>query len=929
MKSIVALLLLTICSLTWAKSKTIQSFETPYTIMKVQPASADGKSYIVGSGYWGNLIAIDYKGKTLWENNLSGFMNHALWAGDITGDNKDEIFAANANGALYCLDAKGNILWEFKKNIAPMYAVTVVHKDDVPYVVCGGYDNSIYYLNAQGEEIKELKSSTYSKMKGFGDASERKDPPKNTHIANFLRPVKMADGTEKLAVLGTNNSMQTSGMLYLFDVLEDLPYYQKKVKSKKAQGAMTCYDIDGDGNEDILFGPSPHMNESGYTTFNSTTKKQVYTKFASRRRDLGGFAYMVCQPIFTNVDGEDQFVILASTCIVTHKDGQDIKKSEIVTNNYAYNDMFHDKDNNYMVLASAQSGGNSIHVIDMNQKGWKYAYEALAPQGNIKSMLDNHSLARKQLKSFKKPSHERDPLPVYLMSDTKKDGAEKVAADIMKNYESPIFMNYYFSGFAQDPEEWGRMDIENVKYRSKRDRRKKYTRTQAEIVADVDSKVNDENSLAMWGGHGNDPLFYSLETLKEIIDNNDGTTVFIYPELEKHDEDFKWVLDNHIYPLAEYAQDNDAKIFIRTKHIFWQSSAYMPLWDRMRSGEFSDVFVPAMEETTDKSMDLTVPARVGYWMSGAVDSWGARGACDNTSFDRMRQFSDQNVPNHFLRQMVYNVSYGAQYLNNFTVDQEHMSLLWELIAKGALYVPERDELLSLSPVHLGMLPPTEYFLNEGSNVKWLTFFDEEREAANPLVFGHLNGTWPGAPVTEWDYSTYASGAKDRRLNFLPSNPNGMVMMTSPQEGKYADKEAQRGQIEDRLHPLYKGIVKEYITDGERYYSADGSQVYQANEYYTTVQKEIETSASKLPINVSGEVAWVAAQSAPKHIRLTLIDGGYINPSDKVATVKLNDVKVKSITDLLSGEKLKVKDLMEVDVPCGLFRFLDVELEEEL
>lgn len=908
----------------------IRSYETPYTIMKVQVAQTCGENYLIGSGYWGHLIALDYDGKTLWENKLSGYMNHALWSADITGDGNDEVFAANADGSLYCVSSKGELLWKFRKNEAPMYAVTVVHKDHVPYVVCGGFDNSIYYLNAKGEEIKEIKSSSYSVEKSFGDPKEATVPPNNVHMSNFLRVIKQADGTEKLAVLGTNNSMQNTGSIYLFNVLDEKPLSHKKIKSKKAQGAMNCYDTNGDGNEEILLGPSPHINESGYTTFDPATFKQKYVQFKTRRHDMGGFAYLVCQPIYTTLEGEDQYLILAATSIVLQKPEQDIKQAEIITNAYSYNDMCHDKEANLMILASAQSGGNSIHIIDLKAKNWKTAYENLSPQGNLQEMLDNHAIAQKQMANFKRPPYERKPLPVYLLSDSKVTDAEKVANDIKQNYSSPIFLNYHFSGFAQDPKDWGRDGIANEKYQDKRDKRRKYTLTQEEIIAKVKKDIKTDDGLAMWGGHGNDPMMYSLETLKSIIDANNGNkTVLIFPELEKHDADFAWVLEHHIYPLAEYAQKHNANIYIRTKHTFWQSAAYMSQWKRMQSGEFADVFVPAMEQTSDKSMDLTVPARMGYWMSGAVNAWGDRGACDNVSFDRMRQFSDQNVPNHFLRQMIYSVSNGAQYLNNFNVDQSHMSLLWELIAKGVIYVPERDELLSISPVHLGMLPPDNYTLNEGSNVKWLNFYDEEKEKANPLVFSHLNGTWPGAPVTEWDFSSYATGAKDRRLNFLPNNPNGLVMMTPPQEGKFADKEAPRGKMEDKLNPIYKGIMKEYITDSRNYYSADGTQTYKANEYYTTIQKEIEESAQKLPINVKGEVAWVAAQSAPKHIRLTLIDGGYINPSDKVAHVTFNNIKIKSITDLLSGEKLKVNEVMNVKVPCGLFRFLDVELNNSL
>ena len=72
------------------------------------------------------------------------------------------------------------------------------------------------------------------------------------------------------------------------------------------------------------------------------------------------------------------------------------------------------------------------------------------------------------------------------------------------------------------------------------------------------------------------------------------------------------------------------------------------------------------EETTDKTMDLSLAGRVGMWASGAVDSWGSRAVPDNTSFDRLRQFSSQTLDNHFLRQIVYASACGAQYFDNFT-----------------------------------------------------------------------------------------------------------------------------------------------------------------------------------------------------------------------------------------------------------------------
>jgi len=466
-----------------------------------------------------------------------------------------------------------------------------------------------------------------------------------------------------------------------------------------------------------------------------------------------------------------------------------------------------------------------------------------------------------------------------------------------------------------------------------RDWRKRYALTQQQVLDEILPLYDgDRKGAAFWGGHGNDPYMFSTDTMKRIADGARGNmSVFIYPELEHYDDDFALVLKEHFYPMAEHFQGKRQYIYVRTKHAFWQSIVYMPLWSRLLSGEFADVFVPSMVETTDKTMEQSVAGRIGIWASGAVNQWGSRGARDNPSFDRLRQHSHQMIPNHFLRTQIYNIACGATFQNNFPVNQQYFSILYGLIAKGVLYVPDRGEIVSFNPVHLSMTEPDEHYVDEGNNAKWLTLYDEESEWRNPMVFSRLKGTWPGSPVTEWDYSRYAAGVKDRRLNFLPPYENGLVLITPPQNGKFADKSAPRGALTDHLHPIYKNIMKEYITDGRNYISADGRKTFAADEYYRTVEADIQNGAKELPLTVSGGVAWVTAQSSPTHLRLTLIDSGYINPQARTATVHFHTVKPVRMTDVLTGNSIDITDpsSVNVDIPCGLFRFLDIEVDQAL
>jgi len=172
--------------------KAIISIETGFTILKVRTAQKDNQSYIVASSYEGTLLGVSYDGKTLWKNELSGFLNHDIYIRDIDNDGNDEILAANADGTIYCLNADGKLRWKFSKNTAPMFAVSAIKKDDKTYIVAGGFDNHIYYISAKGKFIKKINPTTYSKEK-LRKNNGKKLPKSNLSMSNFIRTIKKPD----------------------------------------------------------------------------------------------------------------------------------------------------------------------------------------------------------------------------------------------------------------------------------------------------------------------------------------------------------------------------------------------------------------------------------------------------------------------------------------------------------------------------------------------------------------------------------------------------------------------------------------------------------------------------------------------------------------------------------------------------------------
>ena len=925
MRSTTLALLLTVATQVIAG---VTSLDTGYTIQKVRTGKDEANTFIVGASYEGTVLRVDFGGKTVWQNALSGYMIHDLWCDDLTGDRVDDVLAANADGYVYCLDGvTGKHLWSFTPtdgpHKTPMYAVCAVKADDgTKYVACGGYDKSFYWLSAAGRRLKAIASSTYSQDIPWGKAKE----VGFGHSVNFLRPIPQQGGSSHLALCGTMSHMQSPGSMYRFLPLADEPYDKKKISGIKTCSDFTVCDADGNGEADFIFGGSGLTNDP-LTVHNPEAGGM--RKLVLRGNGPNGYRVSLCEAI--KDEGKPVYMALTGAHINLIPLDLSAAKIEKLGGTYAFNDLWRDPWSDKLLLASAQSGGSCIHVIDPSVPGWKAAFKALDPPGKIRAIRANTAQAWTHVKGFKAPAWEREPVAVYV------PGAKHpVAQEIAATYDRQIFMGGWWHRGRVEKTDWRHQPesyVANDKYRRRKDTRNKYVLTQQEVLDRLLPAFEGKTALDFWAGHGNGPLYYSPSTLQKVLAAANGRkTILTWPELESHDDDFRWVVEHIFYPLAEQCAKRNGWLVFKNKDIFWSTSPYLPLWRRMLSGEFADVFCSSMEETTDKTQDLSIAGRMGLWTAGSMNQWGMRTSRDNPSFDRSRQFSYQRLPSHFLRTAIYNMACGATYCGLTYVDDDYFSILWPLLAKGALFVPKREEIVSFSPVHLGMTAPDERYMEEGKSKKWTVLYDEDRENKNPLVFSHMNGSWPAAALTEWDFSRYASGLRDRRQNFMPPFPNGIVLITPPQHGTSADLDAPRGKLTDHLHPLYRDITKEHITNGRNYYSADGKKTYAANsDYYKTIEAEIQERAKLLPVTVSGDnVAWVCAQTAPKHLRLTLVDGGYLNPGERTAKVTFHTVKPAAITDLLDGTThTTAGDSVKIDIPLGLFRFIDIELKEAL
>lgn len=893
---------------------SLYSIETGYTIMQVRTSKYQEETRLVGTSYKGTVVCFGYDGMKKWENKLSGYMNHDIHCADIDSDGKDEVLAANADGSIYCMDDNGSLLWKFRKNSAPMNTVCVVSKGNTNYIACGGFDKFLYYLSTDGQELKRINSTTYVI-----------DPQNDTysgHSMNFLRRIEIG-GEDVLVLHSALNTNWAQGSLYFFHPGESAPYKSFNItgNSSIVYGSFAWNKHRKDSTEIILGGNG--LGSLGVAQALAEDEESRSFDMKIGKGDLGPAGYrMSTIAIVADGDSYLYYVHFGSRIYIVSPDPA-VTSAEILIGNYAFNGLCNDDENMKLILASAQSGGSCLHVIDYTDDSWKDRFRELEPPGKMAKILNNTADFRSKLMGFTKPAWERETNDLYVMVG---GASEDVVADLTAiNPDCPKFIDG--ADIYPHCEDWDRSALENEVYRDKRDERKTYDYTAEQVISTLTTAFNNaDHGIQFWAGHGGDPMYYSLPTLQASIDNSGGKVMIpVMAELESHDENFHWFMDYYMYPLADYIGPRNGMISVRNKHMFWQSGVYTPSWARLVAGEYPSAFVSSMEESNSKTMDMSVPGRMGLWASGAMDRWGTRFTRDNPCYDRLRQIAYQRVPNHALRMFVFNIAAGASVVHNTNVNEEYTNVLWYMLAKGILYVPKREEIVSFNPVHLSMLDPDQLYL-ANNGVKVTTVYDEAFEDANPLVFGRTTGAWPGAPVTEWDYSRYATGANERRMEFLPPHPNGMVLITPPTDG-----DSLRGEFTSHLHPIYQNILQEVYTDGRNYYSdADKTTAYQADTYGPTIAQAVKDAAQKLPLTVEGRVAWVTAQTDPLHLRLTLVDGGYVNPDDRTATITFHTANVKSITNLINNETIPViGGQATVKVPCGLWTFLDIELNEEL
>lgn len=853
-----------------------------------------GERVLMAAALDGTVLCYTRSGDLVWKNDANSALPLDLAAADLAADGRDETLVASADGGLYVLDHAGKLKWQFRREPPLIQVCPVTNTGQGTVILTGGIEKKLYALSADGEVLNSV---------------EFPYPVRHIRAGNFL-----GDGKKYAAVVTAKNDTGRF-FLQLYEPESLKPVWEKPVglaTTNPTEGtkffvpwagyrvavfSVLPLDVNGDGSDEILL--TDHFEKKGiFYAYNGRGEKVL----TSSDRGIRGRAYrmnLLTRVTMPGSGDERVFGLFGNQLIVYDLAG---KIERILDASYSLACAEFDPETGTLFLGSSISGGDGIYSLHLDRPDWPSAFENLKPVGRLAQVEKNQAILAEQVRRFQRPPYQRPPKPVTVITGRSADELRE------QFLEGGHYNNVQFVQFNLFTEKYDRSSLA-APWDTTRETRHKYNFTAEEIIAFAREREERGEPFALWAGHGNDPFYMRLSTIEGILKAAPTTCrALVFPEMERTDEAMEYAVRTHILPIAKLCrQHGTAKIVLRNKNIFWNGSCYLDLWrEILLEGDYRDVFIPSMEETNDRTQALSLSGRMGLWLCGHFDQITGRAVTDNANFSRFWEWGAQQNLSHLMRSMVLRSSLGADMLlvNLYQGDPRSLAPLYQMLDKGVIAVPEREDLLSVADVCLGMKDPSPNFLEHGKNGHHIDGYEPR---STSMVFDRMDCYWGGAPTDASDFSNYAMGSRFRMLNFLPTNPYGLIAMVPANTNLAAS-------------PFFRSML---VTDGEVFYNERG-QAVSAADYKPSALAALEASAAKLPVRVYGEVAWTVVRLDPNHVRVTLIDSGYLSPADREAKIVLQHLDGTGCRDILSGETLPLAEsTISMTVPAGVLRVVDI------
>ncbi|WP_076418087.1 PQQ-binding-like beta-propeller repeat protein [Colwellia sp. UCD-KL20] len=851
-------------------------------IKNIALGNIDNKKVVFISELNGGVSSYSTQGKKRWHHaSTTPAVMFEIEAEDINGDNNDDLLAASGDGHIYAWDSSGDLLWKFSPDYKVRFSeITVVKNANKIQIFAGGNDSTLYELNSTGQ----LVSST--PIKGVVRKIE------SGHFTD--------DGKENLLLMTYAHDKFRWEFLGLVDAsskktIKSIDYKNTQVKSlsRFMLTDMEVADIDNNGKDDILFFGDISFQASYFSLDHNLELRSTFNATKKQRQ-----RYAHTQGVF---DSATQQVIMRHGGIVYLLDssGKLLKSDGEIYKKTAYNDLVINTDEHRLLAAGALGGGNGVYSFDLNNNSW--ITESPSVEGRLKEVNSNIATLYQQTLKFVPPSYQKRSDKSWVMI------GKKAPKEVM-NLNGADLQFITQTKWDENTDRGYLVDLIG-KDALKRDRRVKYNMSRDQIIAKAKKMEQAGTPFILWAGHGTDPFFLHIDTMEAILKVAPKTCYgFLYAEMHNPEDPRVQLFVNEYVPrLAKAIRvEGKAKLYFRYKNMFWGASSHQQPWkDMFYSGKYADILVPASEDTSSRTQEINLAGRVGMMAGGYIDDFAMRIVDDNPTSWRPLTPGGQKTVSPYLRQGVMMAAYGARFgilFNNKYLDENasYASLI-ALMKSGVLPLVEPENILSIGSWHL-MNGVDKHLIHSVDDHHNMMIYDKDDTNAVMSV-GQMH--WAGASLPEHDFSKIALGVDFRWMNYMPEMPHGMVPIAPIEYKSVLDKKHVPYSVSDTKY----GYVK-----GKKVAAAD----------YAIVLKDTVNQGDKLmPVIVHG-ASWSAIKLDDSHIRVIMVDPGYINPKARRATLTFNHQTPKSVTDILSKETLTLhKNTVELTVPAGSMRFVDL------